>query len=79
MISIVTLADTSITSWASLWWHQRFKASASNVGDWFDHWVEKIPREINGNPLPCSCLENPMDVSLVGCSPIGCKEIGGHD
>ena len=25
-------------------------------------------REGNGNPLQCSCLENPRDGSLVGCS-----------
>ena len=27
----------------------------------FDHWVGKIPREGNGNPLQYSCLRNPMD------------------
>ena len=26
-----------------------------------ESWVEKIPGEGNGNPLQCSCLENPMD------------------
>ena len=29
-------------------------------------------REGNGTPLQYSCLENPMDESLVGCSPWGC-------
>ena len=30
-----------------------------------------------GNPLQCSCLENPMDsMSLAGYSPQGCKESG---
>ena len=30
--------------------------------------------EGNGTPLQYSCLENPMDGSLVGCSPWGLKE-----
>ena len=29
--------------------------------------------EGNGNPLQYSCLENPMDRSLAGCSPRGHK------
>ena len=29
----------------------------------------------HGNPLQYSCLENPMDRSLVGYSPEGCKEL----
>ena len=28
---------------------------------WFDPWVGKIPWRRNGNPLQCSCLENPME------------------
>ena len=32
--------------------------------------------EGNGNPLQCSCLENPRDGSLVGCSPWGRTESG---
>ena len=28
----------------------------------------------NGNPLQYSCLENPMDKSLLGYSPLGRKE-----
>ena len=27
----------------------------------FDPWTGKIPWRRNGNPLQCSCLENPMD------------------
>ena len=27
----------------------------------FDPWVGKIPGAGNGNPLQCSCLENPTD------------------
>ena len=27
----------------------------------FDPWVRKIPGEGNGNPLQCTCLENPAD------------------
>ena len=30
--------------------------------------------EGNGNPLQCSCLENPRDGSLVGCCLWGCTE-----
>ena len=37
----------------------------ANVGDakrhGFDPWVGKIPRERNGGPLQCPCLENPMN------------------
>ena len=33
----------------------------------------RSPGEGHGNPLQCSCLENPMD-SLVGYSLWGCKE-----
>ena len=37
--------------------------------------LRKSPGEGNGNPLHCSCLENPMDMrSLVGYSPGGLKE-----
>ena len=51
------------------------KTSAYNVGD-----PSSIPGsgrslgEGNGNPLQCSCLENPMEKSLVGYSPQGCQE-----
>ena len=34
---------------------------------------EKIPGEGNGNPLQFSCLGNPIDRSLAGCSPRGLK------
>ena len=34
----------------------------------------RSPGEGNGNPLQYSCLENPMDRSLVGYGPQGCKE-----
>ena len=30
--------------------------------------------EGNGNPLQCSCLENPRDGSLVDCRLWGCTE-----
>ena len=30
--------------------------------------------EGNGNPLQCSCLENPMDREWTGCSPWGRTE-----
>ena len=34
------------------------KESACNAGD---PWSGRSPEEGNGNPLQCSCLENPMD------------------
>ena len=33
----------------------------------------RFPGEGNGNPLQCSCLENPMGRG--GYSPHGCKEL----
>ena len=42
----------------------------------FDPWVRKIPWRGHGNPLQCSCQENPMDrQSLVGYGPQGHKEL----
>ena len=35
----------------------------------------KSPGEGNGNPLQYSCLENPVERSLVGYSPWGHKEL----
>ena len=50
----------------------------------FDPWVGKIPWR-SGNPLQCSCLENPMDrgawwatVHGVAPSPIRLKRLGTH-
>ena len=43
----------------------------------FNSWFGKIPGGENGNPLPYSCLENPMDKAALdraGYSPWGCKE-----
>ena len=34
----------------------------------------RYPGRGNGNPLQYSCVENPMDRSLAGYSPWGCKE-----
>ena len=34
----------------------------------------KSPRGEHGNPLQCSCLENPQDRNLVGYGPWGHKE-----
>ena len=36
----------------------------------------RSPGEGNGNPLQYSCLGNPMDRSLAGYSPWGCKRVG---
>ena len=47
-------------------------ADAGDIGD-----VGLIPGlgRSHGNPLQYSCLENPMDRSLAGYSPEGCKEL----
>ena len=41
------------------------KESASNIGDLRDvgsiPGLERSPGERNGNPLQCSCLDNPLD------------------
>ena len=52
------------------------KASACNVGDPGSiPGSGRSPGAGNGNPLQCSCLENPMDGrSLIGYSPWGLKE-----
>ena len=39
----------------------------------FHPWVGRFPGEGNGNPLQYSCLENPMERSLVGCGPQRCR------
>ena len=51
------------------------KASVCNAGDPGSvPGSGRSPGEGNGNPLQFSCLENPMDRSLVGYSPWGRKE-----
>ena len=35
----------------------------------------RSPEGGNGNPLQYSCMENPMERSLTGYSPQGCKEL----
>ena len=48
----------------------------ANAGDWgsIPGWG-RSPGEGNGNPLQCSCMENPTDGGgLVGYSPWDCKE-----
>jgi len=51
------------------------KASAYSAGD-----LGSLPGsrrssgEGNGNPLQYPCLENPMEQSVVGYSPWGCKK-----
>ena len=39
------------------------------------HFLLSCPGEGNGNPLQCSCLENPRDGSLVDCCLRGCTEL----
>ena len=39
------------------------------------HFSLSFTGEGNGNPLQCSCLENPRDGSLVGCCIWGCTEL----
>ena len=43
-------------------WRLSGKENACNAGDLgFDPWVGKTPGGGHGNPLQCSCLENPRD------------------
>ena len=55
------------------------KNPPANAGDIRDAGLiprlERSPGEGNGNPLQYSCLENPMDRSLVGYSPWGRKDL----
>ena len=52
------------------------KASVYNEGDLGSiPGSGRSPAEGNGNPLQYSCLENPMNRSLVGYSPWGRKEL----
>ena len=44
----------------------------------FNPWVWKIPGGGHGNPLQCSCLENPMDRGAVGLPSMGSQRVG-HD
>ena len=45
------------------------KNPPANAGDTGD--VGLIPGEGNGNPLQCSCLENPMDRGAWGLQSMG--------
>ena len=48
-----------IMSWLPCWLSGK-EPTCQWRGRGFDPWVGKIPGEGNGNPLQCSCLENPM-------------------
>ena len=51
------------------------KESVCNAGDpGLISGSGRSPEEGNGNPLQYSCLENPMERSLVSYSPWGLKE-----
>ena len=54
------------------------KEFACNTGDKRDTCLipgsGRSPRGGNGNPLQCSCLENPRDGSLMGCRLWGLTE-----
>ena len=50
------------------------KESNFNAGDMGSiPGLGRSPEERNGNPLQYSCLESPMDGSLAGYGPCGCK------
>ena len=52
------------------------KVSACNAGDPGSiPGLGRSPGEGNGDPLQHSCLENTMNLSLIGYSPWGCKEL----
>ena len=44
----------------------------------FNPWVWKIPGDGHGNPLQCSCLENPMERGAVGLQSMGSQRVR-HD
>ena len=53
------------------------KASACNVGDLgLILGQEDSPGEGNGNPLQCSCLENPMDGGAWWATVHGVRRVG---
>ena len=43
------------------WWLSSKESTCQFRKPGFDPWVGKIPWRRKGNPLQCSCLENPMD------------------
>ena len=51
----------------------------ANAGDLRDTgsipWSGRSPGGERGNPLQYSCLGNPVDRSLAGYSPWGCREL----
>ena len=58
-----------------LWWLSG-KKSAYNGGDsGLNPGSGRSPGEGNGNPLQYSCLENPMESSPAGYSPLSHKEL----
>ena len=63
-------------SWTSLV-AQLVKKSACNAGDLGSvPGLGRSPRGGNGNPLQCSCLENPLEQrSLACCTPWGHEEL----
>ena len=55
---------------------QTLKNSPAMRETGFDPWVGESPGGGHGNPLQSPCLENPHGQrSLVGYSPLGCKEL----
>ena len=55
------------------------KESVCNAGDMgLIPGSGRSPGEGNGNPLQYSRLRNPMERSLVGCSPWGRKRVGDN-
>ena len=66
-----------LPSWKGLPWHlsSRELASAGATGDaYLIPGSRRSPGGGNGNPLQFSHLENPMNRSLAGYDPWGCKE-----
>ena len=58
------------------------KKPPANAGDVRDRGsipgLRRPPGGGHDNPLQYPCLENPMDRSLAGYSPWGCKRVGQH-
>jgi hypothetical protein len=67
------ITSTSLTQGLP-WWLSGKESARQGRRLGFDPWSGRSPGGRNGNPLQYSCLGNPMDRSLAGYTPWGCKE-----
>ena len=57
------------------WWLRRLTTCLQCRRPRFDPWIGRSPGEGNGNLLPYSCLENPMEEETGGLQSIGSQSI----